>query len=334
MTDAAYLTKPVSREVLMRATERALRAPSVHNSQPWQWRISDGVVELHADPNRHLIGTDPDRRDLVISCGAALHHLRVALADLGVSTTTERLPDPEDGTLLAVMRPVDGPVDAHDAALAAAIEERRSDRRAFRDEPVQPAQLDLLAERAAAQEAGLIPVLSDGARTRLAAVLGEAATSERTVPGYAAELAIWSSRKAGGHDGIPTGSRTGRHVGPESAGLRLFPEGQLSQGPHPLTAGPDGATLMVLTTPGDGPVDWLRAGEATSAALLVATRNGLATTVLSQAAEVAHTRRQLADTVLQVPEHAQLVLRVGWAPHGAAALPETPRRPLRSVLLV
>ena len=95
MTDAAYLTKPVAREVLMRATERALRAPSVHNSQPWQWRISDGVVELHADPNRHLVGTDPDRRDLVISCGAALHHLTVALADLGVSTTTERLPDPE-----------------------------------------------------------------------------------------------------------------------------------------------------------------------------------------------------------------------------------------------
>jgi hypothetical protein len=334
MTHAAYLTKPVSREVLMRATERALRAPSVHNSQPWQWRISEGVVELHADPNRHLVGTDPDRRDLVISCGAALHHLRVALGDLGVSTTTERLPDPEDGTLLAVMRTVDGSVDAHDAALAVAIEERRSDRRAFREEPVQPAQLDLLAERAAAQGAGLIPVLSDGARTRLAAVLGQAAASERIVPGYAAELAIWSRRHAGGHDGIPTTSRTSRHVGPESAGLRRFPQGRLSQAPHPLTAGPDGATLMVLTTPGDGPADWLRAGEATSAALLIATQNGLATTVLSQAAEVAQTRRQLADTVLRVPEHAQLVLRVGWAPDGAAALPETPRRPLRSVLLV
>jgi hypothetical protein len=334
MTDAAYVAKPVSRDVLIRATERALRAPSVHNSQPWQWRISDGVVELHADPNRHLVGTDPDRRDLVISCGAALHHLRVALADLGVPTRTERLPDPEDDTLLAVLRTVDGPVDEHDAALAVAIEERRSDRRAFREEPAQPAQLDLLAERAAAQGAGLIPVLSDRARARLAAVLGEAALTERTVPGYAAELAIWSRRHTRGHDGIPTGSRTGRHVGSESTGLRRFPQGHLGQAPHPLTAGPDGATLMVLTTPGDGPADWLRAGEATSAALLVATESGLATTVLSQAAEVAHTRRQLADTVLRVPEHAQLVLRVGRAPDGAAALPETPRRPLRSVLLV
>ncbi len=318
----------------MRATERALRAPSVHNSQPWQWRISDGVVELHADPNRHLVGTDPDRRDLVISCGAALHHLRVALADLGIATTTQRLPDPEDSTLLAVVRTVDGPVDAHDAALAAAIEERRSDRRAFRDEPVEPAQLELLTERAAAQGARLTPVLSDAARARLTTVLGEAAARQRTVPGYAAELAIWSRRSAGGHDGIPTGARTGRHPGSESPGLRHFPEGRLSQAPHPLTAGPDAATLMVLTTPGDGPADWLRAGEATSAALLVATQNGLATTVLSQAAEVAHTRRQLADTVLRVPEYAQLVLRVGRAPEGATPLPETPRRPLRHGLLI
>jgi hypothetical protein len=333
MADAAFLSKLVAREVLMGAVGRALRAPSVHNSQPWQWRISDGVVELHADPNRHLVGTDPDRRDLVISCGAALHHLRVALADLGLATTTRRLPDPEDSTLLAVVRTVDGPVEAHDAALASAIEERRSDRRAFRDEPVQPTQLGLITERAAAEGAGLIPVLTDGARTRLAAVLGEAEASQRTIPGYAAELAIWSRRPSGGHDGIPTDSRAGRHAGPESVGLRHFPEGQLSQGPHPLTAGPDAATLMVLTTPGDDRADWLRAGEATSAALLIATQNGLATTVLSQAAEVADTRRQLADLVLRVPEYAQLILRVGLPPDGAAALPETPRRPLRYVLL-
>lgn len=121
-------------------------------------------------------------------------------------------------------------------------------------------------------------------------------------------------------------------MGPESAGLRQFPEGRLSQTPHRLAAGPDGPTLMVLTTPGDGPADWLRAGAATSAVLLVATKLGLATTVLSQSAEVADTRRKLAGTVLRVPEHAQLVLRVGWAMPGAAPLPQTPRRPLRSVL--
>ena len=66
---------------LEHAVEHALRAPSVHNTQPWRWRIdpADGVVELHADRGRQLTATDPDGRDLLISCGAALGHLAVAL---------------------------------------------------------------------------------------------------------------------------------------------------------------------------------------------------------------------------------------------------------------
>lgn len=39
---------------LAEAIERALRAPSVHNTQPWLWRIGPGTVELHADWTRHL----------------------------------------------------------------------------------------------------------------------------------------------------------------------------------------------------------------------------------------------------------------------------------------
>ena len=74
----------------------ALRAPSVHNTQPWRWRLGDDAVQLHADRGRHLVATDPDGRDLVLSCGAALHHLLVALAAQGVEVEVDRLPDPED----------------------------------------------------------------------------------------------------------------------------------------------------------------------------------------------------------------------------------------------
>src|SRR5581483_508153 len=86
----------VTHDTLVRAVERALQAPSVHNTQPWRWRIGDDTIDLLADRTRHLPSTDPDGRDLVISCGAALHHLRVALADLRVATSTDRLPDPEN----------------------------------------------------------------------------------------------------------------------------------------------------------------------------------------------------------------------------------------------
>jgi hypothetical protein len=61
----------------------ATRAPSIHNSQPWQWRLADSSMHLFADTSRLLPATDPDGRDLLLSCGATLHHLRVALAAEG-----------------------------------------------------------------------------------------------------------------------------------------------------------------------------------------------------------------------------------------------------------
>jgi hypothetical protein len=76
----------------------ALHAPSVHGSQPWR-------IELHAD---HLaLRADPYRqgRELVQSAGAALFSVRVALAERGWASETDRLPHTDDPDLLAVVRP-------------------------------------------------------------------------------------------------------------------------------------------------------------------------------------------------------------------------------------
>ncbi len=54
------------------ALDLAVRAPSVHNSQPWRWRFDGGTLELFADRSRQLPATDPQGRGLVLSCGAAL----------------------------------------------------------------------------------------------------------------------------------------------------------------------------------------------------------------------------------------------------------------------
>ena len=100
------------RTVPMGAIEQALRAPSVHNTQPWRWRIRSDGVELHADWNRHLVATDPDRRDLVLSCGAALHHLQVALAARGTAVQVRHMPDAEDRGHLAPVAVRLGPANA------------------------------------------------------------------------------------------------------------------------------------------------------------------------------------------------------------------------------
>ena len=314
---------------LRHAVELALQAPSVHNTQPWLFRLGTDEVELHADPGRHLPGTDPDQRDLLISCGAVLHHLRVAAAGLGLALEVDRLPDPERRHHLATARVVDGPPDRAEAALFGQLGRRRTDRRHYAAEPVPPARVASLVARASALGVGLVPVTDPGVLARTHRVLADAAADQRHEPGYLAELLTWTHRYAGSRDGVPAAVVPSRQGGPDEQALARFPAGRLT-GRQAL--GPDGGLLLVLTTPHDERADRLVAGEATSAVLLTATRAGLATAPLSQAVELAGSRERLR-VALGVADHPQLVVRIGTPPLGSALLPPTPRRPLESVLL-
>ncbi|MCW0214358.1 MAG: NAD(P)H nitroreductase [Pseudonocardia sp.] len=313
---------------LRHAVELALQAPSVHNTQPWCWQIGSDRIELFADRNRRLVGTDPDGRDMLISCGAALHHVRVALAGLGTASVTERLPDPENRDHLATVRPVPGRPDPADSALFAQLGRRHTDRRPFAPVPISPAAVRVMIDRASRAGALLLPVTDPTALARLRVVLSDAAASQPHRPGYLSELLIWTHRYANARDGIPATSVPSRTVH-DAEHLKRFPSGRLQAQP---SVGQDGGLLLALATTGDDSLSRLCAGEAMSAVLLSATRSGLATTPLSQALEISEIRERIRTVALHIPEYPQLIIRIGHLAPGAAPLPATPRRPLASVL--
>jgi hypothetical protein len=149
---AAVRAGAVSRS-LTQATFAALSAPSVLDTQPWRWRIDGDRIELHADWRRRLADIDPDGRLLLISCGAALHHTRVALAAEGVGVDVLRFPDSGDPDLLTELR-YNGPVERAPSSggLFRAIAVRRSDQRPFASGFVPGGSLTLLT--AAAEQVG------------------------------------------------------------------------------------------------------------------------------------------------------------------------------------
>ncbi len=159
-------TRP-DHQTLLAAIELANRAPSVHNTQPWHWLIGDESVHLMADRSRQVPATDPEGRDLLLSCGAALHHLRVALAALGWRAVVHRVPNANEPDHLAAVeiRP-HTPTDT-DVALASAISRRRTDRRRFTSWEVPADHLDLLSRRAAHTGALLVPVTAPETRWQL-----------------------------------------------------------------------------------------------------------------------------------------------------------------------
>src|SRR5919206_3994376 len=99
----------------------AVRAPSIHNSQPWRWVTGDSSVHLFTDADRQLPATDPDGRDLLVSCGAALHHARVAFAAAGWGATVHRLPNPARPAHLTAVECFPRVGTTEDITLAAAI---------------------------------------------------------------------------------------------------------------------------------------------------------------------------------------------------------------------
>lgn len=305
------------------AVALAVRAPSVHNSQPWQWQFSGRTVELRADPGRRLRHTDPDGRDLLVSCGCALHHFTVAAAALGWAARIHRLPEP--GLLARIDL---APHDTHDddVTLAAAIPRRRSDRRRFTDRPLLVRDEVLLQKSAADQGAALHVATAAPHLTVLASAAAEAAGLHRADQDYEIELAAWSGRDHA-PDGVPARNAVLALAPRRELRIREFAGGRI-----PDTAGRDGAVQTVLATPGDTELDRLRAGEAASAVLLTATRLNLVSCVYSEPFEFTCTRGLVRDCVLGGRLEPQLVVRIGYAPKDAAPLPATPRRPVDEVL--
>ncbi|WIY00458.1 hypothetical protein QRX60_41430 [Amycolatopsis mongoliensis] len=299
----------------------AVRAPSVHNTQPWDWRFSGRTVELRADTSRRLRHTDPDGRDLLVSCGCVLHHFTVAAAALGWAAQIERLPEP--GVLARIVLVPHDTRDG-DVALAAAIPRRRSDRRRFPARPLLVRDEVFLA-KSATDHGALLRFLDDA--PQLSALTGAAVAAQelhRADADYGIELAAWSGRRYS-PDGVP--AQNAVQAAGAAPRVRDFADAQLAD-----TTEPDGALLAVLATRGDEPADRLRAGEAASAVLLTATRLNLASCLVTEPLELTSTRGLVRDCVLGGALEPQLVVRVGYLPEGAAPLPATPRRPIGEVL--
>ena len=310
------------------AVAMAVRAPSVHNSQPWYWRIGHSTLHLYADPTRQLPETDPDGRDLLLSCGAALHHLRVGFAALGWTAEVHRLPNPDEPDHLAAVTLRQHEPSQDEIAMAAAIPRRRTDRRRHSSWTVPRGHVEEMA-RAAAHEGTVLQAAGNSARYHLATAIEEASYRHAGDPAYRTELAAWSGRHLA-PDGVPSRNTPAPDDTPGALRARPFADPMLTQ-PADAKAEDDETVLLVLSTASDDRMSRLRAGEATSAVLLTATAFGLSSCPLTEPLEIADVRESVTEKVTG-GSYPQMVLRIGWAPANADPLPATPRRDLADVL--
>jgi nitroreductase len=316
---------PLTDAALLSCVRAAVAAPSLHNSQPWRFRIRDGGIDVYADWSRQLEVIDPSGRELLISVGAAVFNLRVAMLRQGWTPVGRVWPEPDEPDLVARIRA--GPAAVRDPAvdaLAAAIPRRHTNRRPFDRVVVPAAILDELTE-AAAREGAALSVADGVGRTAILSLVRTAEQRLRSQGRYRAELTYWTRPSHTRREGVPP-----QAFGPWAA-LEILPlrdygltQPQLQRHDEPFEPYP---TILVLSTNGDSTHQWVRAGQALQRVLLVATVHDLAATPMSQPLEIPELRDLVTDT--RSGRWAQLILRVGYGPPTAV----TPRRPLSEVLI-
>ncbi|MBC6461767.1 hypothetical protein HKK72_28410 [Actinomadura sp. HBU206391] len=311
--------------------EAAGWAPSVHNTQPWWFGPRGSRISLHADVERRLEVADPDGREMVISCGAALFTVRIAVRKLGYEPVVHLLPDPDRPGLIADVslgRPEPAIEDVE--RLFAQVRRRRTHRGAFRSETLPASLLPKLRVEATLEGATLRVAVDTHTRTALAALTEAAEHVQRLNPRHVSEAARWapvpgSSRRDGIHEGAYR--REPERTEPYFPG-RDFARGHGWGTERQASAGdPDEnmtGLVAIVTTAGDDRADWLRAGQALQRILLRAcAEEDVSAAFHTQALEVPELR-EFIRTRFCAGEHPQMLLRLGVADSGLTSVRRPP----------
>jgi len=312
-----------TRNVLRDLVWHAALAPSSHNAQPWRFGLIESGIEVFADRSRALPVLDPDDRELVMSCGAAVLNLRIAIRALGHRDLVEVLPEPSMPDLVArVLLGPTHPPRPEETALCAAIPARRTTSRAFEARSV-PVPIVARICAAAAEEGARVVVVDDARKRReLATLVARGDHLMAQDPAYRAALESWmrparEEEQTSAHEMLsrlaPLLLRTRAEAESHAARVQRLAE--------------EAPLVVAITTMGDDEPSWIGAGQALQRVLLTATTEGVSASFMNQPVEVRGLREELRH-LLSTSDHPQVVLRLGYGPPS----PPSPRRNVDDVL--
>jgi len=304
----------------------AARAPSVLNTQPWTFRVTRYRIELFADRSRRL-RCDAAGREMLISCGAAVFGLRLAIRSIGYRPVVRLLPDLDQPGLLADVR-LGAPAAVTDAerAMIGAMPRRHTHRGSFAAEPLPAGLLIGLQHDAMAERAALALIDRPAQLATLAVIAARAARSQAADERARADVRQWARTPGSvARDGVPAGAMAPPGGAPGRLAQRDL---ELARCLAPAAAaGPPPAMTAVLLTPGDTRADWLRAGQALHRMLVHAAASWVFADIYSQPLEVAPVRG-LIRSRLALPGAPQLILQLGVARSARS----TARRPAAQLI--
>ena len=329
VTDADFPQDGTPQAQLAAMLNWAVHAPSVLNTQPWRFhvRADAPAVDVFVDRSRVLQSVDPEGREAVISCGAAVYTLRLAARHYGFAVRVEYpaqgidLPWTETDRVATVHLAGPSPQTAEEDVLFRAVKHRHTNRDPYADFPVPVGLLTRLRNAADAEGARLHALTGEAEKGALADLVAQAIRDQGDDPAVEAELRAWSRPTGDGRaDGVPDEVQGGWD---RLSYLHAEPRFMAAQAQRLVQEAP---VVLVVATDRDRRADWARAGQALQHVLLLAASEGLAASYFNQPLEVDRLRPQVS--AVAGGGHAQVVFRLGTPVEASG----TPRRRVADVL--
>jgi len=299
----------------------AILAPSGHNTQPWLFKIIDNTIELYADRTRTLPIVDPNNRELIMSCGAALFNLRLAIRHFGYRDIVEIFPKPETSDLLArISIGSKRIIKQEESYLFRAIPRRATNRLPFIDRQL-PASLITELESATESEDTwreiTTKIISKSDRSKAIELIDHGDCQQMADPLFRQELSKWvHAHNNSSHDGIPAhaqgiNEKLDVFAPIISLAIRSFDLGK-SQSAKDCQLAKNAPVLMLIGSKSDRPRDWLETGEALEHLLLKARIDDVWASFFNQPIEIPELRSRL-QAMFPKNGYPQILLRLGYA---------------------
>jgi hypothetical protein len=312
----------------------AVRAPSGHNTQPWQFSVEQDTVRIYPDLSRRLPVVDPDDHALFISLGCALENLVVAAAQQGLVASVDYFPSDEPEECLRV-RLSEG-ADEDTDALFRAIPERQSNRGTYDGRAIDASNLARIME---ANLRDCVEVrafrVGDPDIEPMIGFVREGNIAQFNDPAFVAELVSWirfsrrevSDRQDGlaavalGFPAVP------RWLGRWIMTTLVKPEAEAARQEKAIRSS---SLLLLFIARGNDKQHWVDVGRSFERIALTAASLGIAHAHVNMPCEVAPIRRRLAVHLgLDNGEQPLLLIRLGYA---RKRLPPSPRRTVDGVI--
>jgi hypothetical protein len=279
-------------------------AAAMDEWQPWQFRLDNNHVELSADASP--AAADPDGRELMIRCGTALFHLKLALKRFGCLGRVELFPEFGQAGLVARVHCGFSPdCGAQEIALFEAMSRDRNSSASWNKTPVSESVFGRFEGAMAGEKAWLEFSQSNSSRNRLLEFAEFGVKAPAT--GNAPETSTGNSRVAQWTRPLLTFI------------VRTGDSGQVSVEP----AGPRAEQmemLAVVKTKTDDKHGWLATGQAMARVRLQARVSEISLQIFDQAFRSRYVREELRTSIGH-KGFAQVLIGFGSHPAAWAASP-------------